>query len=336
MQKLYLKSSSSKDYENWISLLEKEGIKGENTIEDAFGIYDDGRLIATGSRFRNIMKCIAIDSSYQGTSVFNELVTGLYNEVMAAGYDSCYVYTKKSAKQAFRYVGFKEIEQVDETLYFMENAVNGFDKYLADLRKCKVPGEKVAAIVMNANPFTKGHLYLVTKASEENDVVHLFVLSEDMSAFSAADRAELVKQGTAHLNNVYIHPTSSYMVSAATFPSYFLREEDDVTKIQARLDAKIFKDHIAPALGITVRYVGSEPYSNATNIYNEALAQEFENDLQLKKFDRIGVDENIVSASKVRKLLAEGKIAEAGNLVPSTTRDFFYTEAGKNTIKKLL
>ncbi|MGL5437074.1 MAG: [citrate (pro-3S)-lyase] ligase [Lachnospiraceae bacterium] len=335
MQKLYLKSSFSKDYDNWNALLLQEGIKGENTIEDTFGIYEDERLVATGSRFRNIIKCIAIDSSYQGTSVFNELITGLYDEVISAGFDSCYVYTKKSAKRAFEYVGFKELAQVDEKLYFMESAVSGFDKYLSDLGKSKAGGERVAAIVMNANPFTKGHLFLVTQASQENDVVHLFVLSEDMSEFRAADREALVRAGTAYLKNVFIHPTSNYMVSAATFPSYFLKEEDDVTEIQARLDAKLFKERIAPALGLTARYVGSEPYSNATNIYNNAMQKEFAGQLELKIFERIGVADEIVSASKVRAHLAKGELEAASLLVPSTTASFFYTEDGQKTIQRI-
>lgn len=335
MQKLYLKSDYSKDYDNWIALLRQEGLRGEKAIEDTFGIYESGKLIATGSRFHNILKCIAVDSHYQGTSVFNELISGLHNEVIDNGYDSCYVYTKKSARKAFGYVGFKELEQVDEKLYFMENAVGGFARYLSNLKKCRVKGERIAAIVMNANPFTRGHLFLVTKACEENDFVHLFVLSEDMSAFSAAVRLRLVKEGTAHLKNVFVHQTSSYMVSAATFPSYFLQEADDVTEIQARLDAKLFKNHIAPALGITVRYAGSEPFSNATNIYNQAMLKEFGADLQLKVFDRMSVGENIVSASKVRQYLAQGNIEVAAELVPPSTGAFFDTEEGKQTIKKL-
>lgn len=335
MRKLYVNSSSSGDREEWLALLAREGIRSENTIQDVFGIYEEDRLIATGARFQNIIKCIAIDDSHQGTSVFNELITGLHNEVIQGGYDSCYVYTKQSARKAFTYVGFQEIQHVDETLYFMENAVGGFPRYLEQLNKSKVSGENVAAIVMNANPFTKGHLYLVTKASQENDAVHLFVLSEDLSEFSAGDRMELVKKGTAHLSNVFVHPTSYYMVSAATFPSYFLQEDDDITAIQSRLDAKIFRENIAPVLGITARYVGSEPYSRATNIYNQSMEQEFEGGLQLKIFDRIETHEDVISASKVRKLLAQGKIEEAQDFVPPTTYEFFFTPQGQHAIEQL-
>jgi [citrate (pro-3S)-lyase] ligase len=315
--------------------MEREGIRSENTVQDTFGIYEDGKLIAAASRFQNIIKCVAIDSAYQGTSVFNELISFLHSEVINAGFNSCYVYTKEAAKKAFTYVGFKELEHVDNKLYFMENALTGFESYLNELRKVKVCGKKIAAIVMNANPFTKGHLFLVTKASEENDAVHLFVLSEDMSVFCAEDRLELVKKGTARLKNVFIHETSNYMVSAATFPSYFLKEDDYITEIQARLDARLFKNHIAPALGINVRYVGSEPFSIPTNIYNNAMKKEFEGFIELKVFERIGVGVEIISASKVRKLLGENNLSEANILVPKTTEEFFYTQKGKAVIEKL-
>ena len=334
MQKLHLKSQYSVDHDNWIKLLEQEGIKSEKTIEEAFGIYVDDKLVATAARFRNIIKCVAIDSDYRGSSLFNELISSVYNEVVYAGYTTCYVYTKESTKNAFTHVGFKQIEHVDNKLYFMENAVNGFDQYLDELAKSKTNKKNVASVVMNANPFTKGHLYLITQASLENDVVHLFVLSEDVSDFSTEQRTMLVRKGTAHLKNVIIHPTSNYMVSAATFPSYFLKEDDDTTEIQARLDARIFKNHISPVLGLTIRYVGSEPFSFATNIYNSALQKEFNGSLKLKIIDRIGVEEEIISASKVRKLLSLGKIEEALKYVPPTTCEFLMSEEGKRVVSK--
>lgn len=334
MKKLRVRSNP-KDYEKWNELLKQEGIRTEETVEDAFGIFENEKLIATGSRFKNIIKCIAVDSNYQGTNVFNELITFLYDEVIYAGYTSCYVYTKESAKKAFRYLGFKELEHVDDKLYFMEKSALGFPAYLSELGKEKADGEKIAAIVMNANPFTKGHQYLVSLASKENDVVHVFVLSEDMSIFRPDERIELVKAGVKHLKNVYVHSTSSYMVSAATFPSYFLKEEDDVTELQARLDARLFKNYIAPALDIKTRYVGSEPYSIATNIYNQALKKEFAKDLELKIIDRITANEDIISASKVRKLLSENRLDEVKKYVPETTYEFLFTKRGQEIINQL-
>ena len=273
------------------------------------------------------MKCIAIDHEHQGGSLFNTLMSALMNDVHRAGYSTCYVYTKEAARDAFAWLGFREIAHVDDKLYFLENGMNGLAQYLDGLRREYVAGSRIAAIVMNANPFTNGHRYLVEKAARENDVVHLFVLSEDLSHYPGSVRLALVKAGIAPLKNVHVHPTGDYIISAATFPSYFLREDDDVTTIQARLDARIFKEHIAPALGITKRYVGHEPYSAATAIYNEALQQEFAGSPQLEIVERLRADGAYISASRVRELIASGNLDAVRPLVPPTT--FAYLQGGE-------
>jgi hypothetical protein len=312
----------------WLELLQREGIRSEANLDAVYGIYsDDGALIATGARYRNILKCIAIDHEHQGGSLFNELMSGLMRDVFACGHRACYVYTKADARDAFRHLGFCDIAHVDDTLYFLENAVRGLPHYLQALRGQYVAGSRIAAIVMNANPFTNGHRYLVEKAAKENDVVHLFVLSEDLSQFPGAVRLALVKAGTTDLANVHVHPTGDYIISAATFPAYFLREDANITEIQARLDARIFKEHIAPALGITKRYVGSEPLSPATAIYNAALQREFAGQPVLVIVERQQADGDVISASRVRRLLAAGDIEAIRPLVPPTT--FHYLTSGE-------
>ena len=79
----------------------------------------------------------------------------------------------------------------------MENRKDGFSSYLDQLARSRVEAPKVAAIVMNANPFTLGHQYLVEKAAAENDLVHLFMVSEDASLFPYAVRKKLIQEGTA-------------------------------------------------------------------------------------------------------------------------------------------
>lgn len=334
MHKLYF-VSNPKLKQAWIDLLQQEGIKSESTIEETFGLFDDDQLIATASIYQNVIKCVAVDKQYQGGSIFNQIITHCLNHIFEKGIHKVYVYTKPAAATSFSYLGFKSIETVDDKLVFMEKAVNGFGQFIQKLELFKEPNKKTAAIVMNANPFSKGHQFLVTKASLENEVVHLFVLSEDLSVFDAQTRFELVKAGSAHLNNVRVHQTESYMVSAATFPSYFLKEEDDVTTIQARLDARIFVNHIVPALNISCRYVGSEPLSHATNLYNQALKMEFVGKCDLIIVDRLETDNHIISATLIRKLLKENKLDEVKQYVPETTFQFFLTEKGQQIIRKL-
>lgn len=124
---------------------------------------------------------------------------------------------------------------------------------------------------MNANPFTLGHAYLLERAASENDRVVLFVLSEDRSLVPFCDRLAMVKAAAARYANVSVVESGSYMISSATFPSYFLKDGDLVTRTHAALDATLFT-RIAKALTLTRRYVGEEPFSHTTCLYNEALA----------------------------------------------------------------
>jgi len=321
--------------EAWKEILMTCGIHHEENIDYTVGVYEEGELLATGSLYGNIIKCVAVDPAYQGTGVINSLISHLMDTVFSQGYQSCYVYTKPEAVSSFFHLGFKEIARVEGKLVFGEKAINGFEAYLKRLKECKITGDTIAGIVMNANPFTKGHQHLVETAARENDIVHLFVLTEDLSAFPAAARLQLVREGTSHLKNVYVHETGDYMVSAKTFPSYFLKEDEDVTKVQAQLDAVIFKEYIAPALGITRRYVGEEPFSFATNIYNKAMAEIFQGSLELIVIQRKTVGEQVISATRVRALMAEGKIDELESLVPEGTLRFIKSPAGRQIQERL-
>lgn len=321
--------------EIWENLLHQAGIRLEENVEYTVGLYDGDQIIATGSIAGNVLKCIAVCKQYTGGSAINQLISHLISVVFENGHRACYVYTKPSASKSFGYLGFKEIAQVRDELVFMEKASFGFPHFIGNLKQKKIEGTTIAGIVMNANPFTKGHLYLVETAAKENDIVHLFVLSEDVSAFPAADRLDLVKKGVEHLENIYVHETDHYMVSSATFPSYFLKEDSNVTKIHAVLDATIFKESIAPALGITRRYVGEEPFSKATNIYNEAMSEVFKGSLDLVILSRKRQGEEAISASKVRSLLAQGEIEKVKSLVPQTTYHYLSSPKGKMVQKKL-
>ena len=66
-------------------------------------------------------------------------------------------------------------------------------------------------------------------------------------------RMELVKQGTADLTNVTVLPTGPYLLSAATFPTYFLKDREAAGQIQCALDIEIFTKRYAPHFGITDR-----------------------------------------------------------------------------------
>ena len=198
-----------------------------------------------------------------------------------------------------------------------------------------MPSGRRAAVVVNCNPFTLGHKAVIAQASEENDSVIIFVVSEDRSVFPFPVRLNLVKLGVVDLSNVVVVPTGDYYVSLATFPAYFTREQD-VIEAQTKLDATLFAAKIAPAVGVSVRYAGDEPYCPVTASYNQALAKVLpELGIECKVVPRIAVADEAVSASRVRDLLKSKTWCEIKKLVPDTTFQFLKSEEARPIIEKI-
>ena len=210
----------------------------------------------------------------------------------------------------------------------MENRRGGFASYCAGLTG--TPPGKTAAIVMNANPFTRGHRYLVEKAAGENDFVHLFVLSEEAGPIPFALRRRLVQDGVADIPNVVLHDSGPYIISSATFPSYFLKDGDDAIRAQAALDVAVFGE-IARALGVTRRYVGDEPTSRVTSLYNEVMAARLpELGVDCTVVPRMETGGRVVSASAVRQAIHDGALDTVADMLPeSTYRCFASPEAAR-------
>lgn len=309
----------------WKQFLEKAGIEADNLINQTVLVWDNGELVATGSRYESILKCIAVDESRRGEDITATVLTALRQNAFGDGHRHLFLYTKPENRDMFASLFFYTVAQTEKVL-LMENRCDGIREFLSQLPAAE-NGENVGSIVMNANPFTLGHRYLVEKAAGECDKVYVFVLSEDKSEFSAADRMEMVKRGVSDLQNVTILPTGPYLISSATFPAYFLKERDKVPEIQCLLDIEIFTQYFVPRFKITHRYVGTEPLSPMTDMYNEALRSNLpEKGIEFRELPRIDKNSAPISASKVRALLVAGETDAARELVPETTFDYLQTK----------
>ena len=258
-------------------LLKDEGIKKDQNLDYTCGVFDEEyNIIATGSCFGNTIRCVAVNRNHQGEGLVNKLFSHLLQYQFERHNFHIFLYTKYTSSKFFGDLGFYEIVKIKDQIVFMENRKTGFQDYLKELSKTKKEGKKIAAIVMNANPFTLGHQYLVEKASKENDILHLFIVSEDKSIFPFNIRKKLVMESTAHLKNIIYHDSGPYIISSATFPSYFQKDENDVIESHANIDLEIFVK-IAKFLDINVRYVGEEPNSIVTGIYNKIMETKLPN-----------------------------------------------------------
>lgn len=322
------------------SLLAREGIERDANLDYSVGLYDeDYNLAATGSAFGNTLRCLAVDSSHQGEGLLNQVISHLVDYQYRRGILDLFLYTKCSTARFFKDLGFYEIARVDGRVVFMENRRNGFERYLERLAgetgASGLTGSSVGAVVINANPFTLGHRYLAETAAAACDVLHLFVVSEDVSLVPFAVRERLIKEGTAHLKNIVYHRTESYMISNATFPSYFLKDSDTVIRSHAALDIAIF-EKIAAALGIGTRFVGEEPFSAVTGIYNQVMAGALAAaGMTCRVIPRKEAEGHAISASKVRLAIKEGRLEEIRSLVPETTYSYFTSEEGQRIVEKI-
>lgn len=330
------------------ALLEQEGIERDKNLDYSIGLFDeDYNLAATGSCFSNTLRCLAVSSDHQGEGLLNQVLSHLIEFQYGRGNTNLFLYTKCNTAKFFGDLGFYEIARVDGKVVFMENRRRGFADYLEKLKREtsespagamieeKGAQTRIGAVIMNANPFTLGHQYLLEQAAGKVDLLHVFVVSEDVSLVPLNVRERLIREGSAHLSNLVYHQTGPYMISNATFPSYFLKDSDTVIRSHAKLDIRVFLQ-IAKALNITDRFVGEEPFSQVTGIYNQVMKEELEAaGIFCTIFPRLSDADGAISASTVRTCVKEGNMEELKSKVPEATWRYFISEEARPVIEKI-
>lgn len=306
-------------------------------------------MIAGGGLKGSVIKCVAVADGHKGEAVANVIVSHLIAKANAEGCQCVKLYTKPNNRQLFESLSFRLIAESPNAI-LMETGVGGIEKYCEELRvkseELRVKSEElgvkseelgvkseelkndesvvsnarkpIGAIVMNANPFTLGHRFLVEQSSELVERLYVVVVREDCSMFSYNERKAMVSQGVRDIGNVVVVDGSDYAVSAATFPTYFLKQLSDATDTQIILDLDLYRRRIAPALGVTIRFFGSEPTDPLTRRYNELMHQQLGEE-HVHEIQRKQQEGSAISASRVRKAMMEGCLWDAIQLVPPTT-----------------
>ncbi len=189
--------------------------------------------------------------------------------------------------------------------------------------------EDAGAIVMNCNPFTLGHRYLIEQAAKQCEQLLIFVVQEDKSFFPYNDRIELVRQGVQDLPNVSVVGSGKFIISSLTFQSYFNKAALQDRTIDCSDDVTLFVNEIAPAANIKTRFVGEEPLDQVTNQYNRTLEKILPmHGIQFVEIPRITTGDNVISASRVRQLLHEKNWDEIKKYVPKTTLRYLEEKFG--------
>lgn len=348
------------------NLLQQEGIAKDGNLDHSIGLFDEnGEMIATGSCFKNTLRDLAVRDDHRGEGHMITIVNALKEYETARGITHIFLYTKPKYEGIFESLGFHRIVLLEGKLIFMESMEGGFRAYVENLKKetrafmeteagkqiaasvkdkdadpaegglAETAGLVQSAVIMNANPFTCGHKFLLQTAASQSDLVHVFLVSEEMSLIPFEVRERLVKEGTTDIPNLVFHRTGDYIISSATFPSYFLKDQDTVITSHASLDVEVFC-HIAKALGISKRFVGDEPFSHVTSMYNKIMDEGLSRaGMRLIIIPRKEQDGNVISASSVRKMIQEDHIDDMRDRVPETTYRFFKSDEAKDIVYKL-
>ena len=297
------------------SFLSARGLRGETGADCVALVRDDsGRMAACGALCGSVLREIAVRPDFEGEGACAAIVSRLIAAAYEAQKTRLFLCTKPEHKRMFGSLGFFPLAETPDAL-LMENSRDGLSRFLSSLEK---PGGRAGAIVCNCNPFTRGHRYLIEQAALQCDALHVFVLSEEGAEFSAAERFQLALAGTADIPNCLVHESAGYLVSRATFPAYFIKEAARADDVRADLDLTLFGTRIAPALGITVRFVGTEPFCPVTRAYNARMKQ---------LLPPMGVEvvemarKDGISASRVREYMREKNLPALRPLVPDTTYD---------------
>lgn len=299
-----------------------------------FRLGDDEEILAGGGLKGSVIKCIAVSDSLREEGFSSRLISHLMSEANQQGHQTVKVFTKPQNRDIFESMGFQLIAQSPQAI-LLENGdgLRRYCHYLSGERRLGRSG----VIVMNANPFSHGHRYLVEQAAGQVEWLHVLIVREERSLFSYADRLAMVRRGTADLLNVRVLEGSDYAVSSTTFPTYFLKQLSDATDTQIALDLDLFCHFIAPHLGITTRFVGTEPTDLLTNRYNELMKATLRGyGYEVVEVARCCDGGQAVSASRVRKALQERRFVEACSLCPATTRPYLLSHLATQALQQEL
>lgn len=299
----------------------RAGIRLDRGVTALYGVYEGDVLLALGGIAGNAIRSLAVDESRQGEGILPLLVTHLYQTIRDNGNPNVFVVTKPAYAPLFSSLCFYELAQTADVA-LLESSRDAFARYLAKLSRAD------GAIVMNADPFTLGHRYLVETAAKQCERLQVFVLSAEDAHVPAAVRLRLVQEGCRELSNVTVLAGGDYIISGATFPDYFFKDKNEAALAFARLDATLFAEKIAPACGIQTRFVGEEPLDPMTAAYNEALLAILpERGVNVRVIPRKAIKGAPISASRVRALWREGRYAEIAPLVPESTLRYIMEHA---------
>lgn len=321
------------------ALLASRGLFVPGEEDLILGLYEQDELVAIGALVRGtaeadsaVIQGVAVNGRYEGEGLAATVVSRLVTLASQQGLWHLFLFTKPDEAWRFQSLGFSLVASADQAA-LLEWGQPDVTRAMTDLARHR-RGDDGICLVINGNPFTKGHLWLVQQAAAQSRPLYVLVVQEDRSVVPFDVRFRLIAESCEPLGATVLSG-GAWVVSSASFPSYFTKREN-LSAAQAGLDAEIFGRHIAPALGVTERWVGTEPLSAVTAQYNKALARILPRwNVKLREVPRLEQGGQPVSASLVRSLLREDRLDDVKPLVPQITWLWLTSPEGKVFAEKL-
>lgn len=194
-------------------------------------------------------------------------------------------------------------------------------QYVYQLKEARFNDDSAikGCVVIYANPCTNGHLYLINKALEAVDYLYVLLVEEKSDYFSFLDREYMLRENFKDNKRVKILSGGRVLTGKVGFPEYFDRHRD-VRKMNPLLNHRIFATKVAPALGITKRFFGSEPIDKVTNLLMVTAQTELPKyGIEVLVIERCKIGNTYISAKTVRQLFEEHNYKELEKMVPYST-----------------
>ncbi len=308
---------SSADIEAAKALIESEGLRFEAGYDELVGVFEAGKLIGCGARQGRVLKMLVVDPDHRGGAVLGEIVTELMCDDRNVKSGANFIFAKPCAIASFERLNFRLLVKLTEA--GMLESCNGLNQFLRRHASQVRTGHN-GAVVINSDPFSRGHQHLIETAVAQVDNLYVFIPSEGNFTFSEDIRMELARQGTRHLSNVIVIDAGPYVLNDATFPGYFLKPGESKDPLRLEMDMGLFARHLAPYFHITTRFVGTEPLDPVARSHNQIMKQCLaEQGIRLEEIAREKVGELWINTQQVRRAFFDGDMERVREQVPATT-----------------
>lgn len=316
-------------------MLERNGLRLDQ-LDVYYGVFDsDDELVGGAGAKGNVIKCVALDEKCRDAALTNTLISKLRTDIIAAGYSNIFVFTKPENERLFTSLAFHTVGYAQKAIMLESNprGIKEYKNYLNQFCENTING----IIVMNCNPLTLGHVHLISEASKQVDKLFIVPVRQENGEYSYAERIEILSETFVNTDNIKILDGSPYQISAATFPSYFIKEAGDAAKACIQLDLDIFVKHIAPALNIAVRFAGTEPIDPLTAQYNDMMRSILpEHNIKFVEIERKKDGNTPISASNVRHALNNADFTAIQNTIPLASCRFALAHLAADALQKEL